>query len=309
MKIVFFGTPDFAIPSLDKIYNSHHKILSVVTNIPKISGRGNKLNYSPIEVDAKQKKIPIINVDDLNNEHFFKSLTSLNADIFIIVAFRILPKKIFSIPKFGTVNLHASLLPKYRGSAPIHHAILNDEKITGVTTFKIDTKVDTGGIYLQKKYKIDNYATTGMVWEDLAKIGANLLLKTINGIEDNSLHPKLQNDIEATSAPKIKNKDFVINWNHTSRQIYNRIRAFSPYPGAYTSILDKRLKIFTCNETETKTLDCGQFLCKDEKLLVGTSTNDLEILKVQLEGKKKMSAAEFYRGIKNKLTGKELSFV
>ncbi len=309
MNIVFFGTPDFAIPSLDKIYNSHHKVLSVVTNIPKKSGRGNKLNYSPIELDARQKGLPIINVEHLNDENFYNSLKSLNADIFIIVAFRILPKKIFSIPKFGTVNLHASLLPKYRGSAPIHHAILNDERYTGVTTFKIDSKVDTGGIYLQKQYKIDNDATTGMVWEDLANIGADLLVDTINGIEDNTLQPKMQNDIEATSAPKIKNDDFALNWGHSSRQIYNRIRAFSPYPGAYTSILNKRLKIFVCKETKNKSLHSGQFSFDNEKLLVGTGTNDLEIIYVQLEGKKKMSATDFYRGIKNKLTGKELSFV
>ena len=167
MNIAFFGTPDFAVPALREISNSKHNIVASITGVSKPSGRGQKLHKTPIFIESEKLGIPIIEVDDLLNSNFIEKLNSLQVDIFIIVAFRILPEKIFSIPKYGTVNLHASLLPKYRGSAPIHHAILNGETQTGITTFQINNRVDAGSIYLQEKYKITHNATTGMVWDDL----------------------------------------------------------------------------------------------------------------------------------------------
>jgi len=305
MNIAFFGTPDFAVPSLNKIYNSKHHVIASITGVPKPAGRGQKLRKTPVFIESKKLNIPIIEIDDLSNLEFIQTLAKLKVDIFIIVAFRIISEKIFSMPKYGAVNLHASLLPKYRGSAPIHHAILNGETETGVTTFQINNRVDAGSIYLQKKYKITNKATTGMVWDDLSIVGADLLLETLDGIENNSISPISQDLQKSTPAPKLKNEMYRIDWVIDSVHIHNQIRALSPIPGAFTTFIGRRLKLYESDISEINSLNPGQFKVIENNLIIGTGTSDLLVKTVQLEGKNKMSVSDFYKGIMNKIIGKE----
>jgi len=308
MNIAFFGTPDFAVPSLKKIFNSKHLIKASITGVPKPVGRGQILRKTPVSIEAEKLNIPVIEIDNLSNLKFIHSLEKLKVDIFIIVAFRILPEKIFSIPKYGAVNLHASLLPKYRGSAPIHHAILNGETETGVTTFQINERVDAGRIYLQKKYIITNKATTGMVWDDLSIAGADLLVDTLDGIENNSLTPISQDLQKSTSAPKLKREMYRINWEMDSVHIHNQIRAFSPIPGAFSTFLGRRLKLYNSDISDTKNLKPGQFKIIENNLIIGTGAYDIIVKSVQLEGKNKMPVSDFYKGIINKIEGKEIIF-
>ena len=308
MNIAFFGTPDFAVPALRKINKSTHNIVTTITAVAKPSGRGQKLNKTPIYKESEKLGIPIIEVDDFLNPNFIATLESLKIDISIIVAFRILPEKIFSIPKYGTVNLHASLLPKYRGSAPIHHAILNGETKTGITTFQINNKVDAGSIYLQEEYIITNKATTGMVWDDLSIAGASLLVKTLDQIEDNSISPIKQDLQKSSPAPKLKSEMFCINWNNSSFEIHNQIRAFSPKPGAFTKFDGLRIKLFDSEVGDSIRLKPGSGEIIEDKILIGTGEGDLVVKSVQLEGKKKMPVADFHKGIMSKIEGKVIRF-
>jgi len=308
MNIAFFGTPDFALPALREINKSNHNVIKVITGTPKPSGRGQRINKSPVFKEAEELGIPIIEVDDLLNTEFIAELQSLPVDVFIIVAFRILPEKIFSIPKYGTVNLHASLLPKYRGSAPIHHAILNGETKTGITTFQINNRVDAGSIYLQEEYIITNKATTGTVWGDLSIAGAALLVKTLNLIENNSILPIKQDLDNSSSAPKLKSEMFIINWNDSAYKIHNQIRAFSPKPGAYTMLNGLRIKLFNSETGNSMNLKPGIGEIIENKIFIGTGDGILAIKTVQLEGKKVMSVLEFHKGIMNKIAGRIIKF-
>ena len=308
MNIAFFGTPDFAVSSLREINNSNHDIIVTITGLAKPSGRGQKINKTPIYLESKKLGIPIIEVDDFLNPAFIKTMKSLEVDIFIIVAFRILPEEIFSIPKYGTVNLHASLLPKYRGSAPIHHAILNGETKTGVTTFQINNRVDAGSIYLQEEYIITNKATTGMVWEDLSIAGAALLVNTLDQIQDNSISPIKQDLRNSSPAPKLKSEMFRINWNKSSIDIHNQIRAFSPKPGAFTKLDALRIKLFDSEISNSNKLKPGQWGILETKILVGTGDGDILVKSVQLEGKKRMLVVDFYKGIVGKIEGRIFNF-
>ena len=308
MNIAFFGTPDFAVPALREINKSTHNIVATITGVAKPSGRGQKLNKTPIYQESEKLGIPIIEVDDFLNPNFIATVESLKIDIIIIVAFRILPEKIFSIPKYGTVNLHASLLPKYRGSAPIHHAILNGETKTGITTFQINNRVDAGSIYLQEEYIITNKATTGMVWDDLSIAGASLLVKTLDQIEDNSISPIKQDLQKSSPAPKLKSEMFCINWNNSSFEIHNQIRAFSPKPGAFTKFDGLRIKLFDSEVGDSIRLKPGSGEIIENKILIGTGEGDLVVKSVQLEGKKKMPVADFHKGIMSKIEGKVICF-
>ena len=308
MNIAFFGTPDFAVSSLREINNSNHDIIATITGVAKPSGRGQKINKTPIYLESKKLGIPIIEVDDFLNPTFIKTMKSLKVDIFIIVAFRILPEEIFSIPKYGTVNLHASLLPKYRGSAPIHHAILNGETKTGITTFQINNRVDAGSIYLQEEYIITNKATTGMVWEDLSIAGAALLVNTLDQIQDNSISPIKQDLRQSSPAPKLKSEMFRINWNKSSFEIHNQIRAFSPKPGAFTKLDGLRIKLFDSEISNSNRFKPGEWGIMETKILVGTGDGDILVESVQLEGKKRMLVVDFYKGIVGKIEGGIFNF-
>ena len=299
MKLVFFGTPNFAIPTLNALHKSEHEVLAVITVPEKRSGRGLSKTISPVKQLAQTLNYTIHQPLDLNDPAFLSIMNMLNADIFVVVAYRILPEKLISIPRAGTVNLHASLLPKYRGAAPIQRAILNGENETGVTTFFIQKKVDTGDILLQEQYKLNSTITTGEAYHDLAILGSDLIIKTLNLLDRNKLTQTQQNNINATLAPKISSADCLIDWNKSALIIHNQIRGLSPHPGAYTSFKNKRVKLFN---SQIKTiippaiLRPGNIQYTKHSLQVGTGSEIIYIHEIQLEGRKRMTVSQFIAG-------------
>lgn len=294
MKIVFFGSPNFALPSLKLLNDSKHEIIHIVTSPDSKSGRGLKINETPVSKLAKQLGIPCSKPATLDDAAIINTLIDLNADIFIVIAFRILPQRIYSIPIHGSINLHASLLPKYRGAAPIEHAILNGDKITGVTSFKIDEKVDTGKLLLSEKYTIgDN--NFGQVYKDLSQLGSKLMLDTINGICSNSIIPVPQTG-NYTKAPKIINSMHCrIDFDKSADFIFNQIRAFSPNRGAFTFIANKRVKIFKASISNMD-LKQGQVYIDDVNFIIGCNDKSINILVLQVEGKQLLDIDLFLKG-------------
>ena len=244
MKLVFFGTPDFAVPTLDALHDSSHEILGVVTSPDKKSGRGLKVKSAAIKKSAEKYSLPIYQPESTGSEQLHSILKQINPDIYVVVAYKILPESILNIPPRGAVNLHASLLPKYRGAAPVNHAILNGETETGLTTFLIQKKVDTGDLLLQQSLPIDNSVTTGEALSKLSFLGADLVIKTLDALAQNKIKPIKQDGDKATFAPKISVQDCKINWSNPALMIHNQIRAFSPKPGAFTFYKNKRVKLF-----------------------------------------------------------------
>jgi len=306
MKLVFFGTPDFAIPSLCALHASHHEILGVVTNPDKNSGRGQKVKSSPVKITAEKYGYPIFQPKDLINNDFVSQIKQIKSDIYVVVAFKILPESILNIPLKGAVNLHASLLPRFRGAAPINHAIMNGETKTGVTTFQIQKSVDTGDILLQDIITLNNTITAGEVYNKLAQTGAALLVKTLDGLDHGKIFPKKQWDVTATLAPKISIDDCRINWNNPAKIIHNQIRAFSPKPGAFTFFKGKRVKLFNSKELDNKqnpVLKPGEIKYLKPSLLVGTGTNTIQVNQIQFEGRKILPVNQFISGYKNIIGG------
>lgn len=292
------GTPQFAVPSLDILIKNGHEILSVVTVPDKPKGRGQKLGISEVKQYALDNNLSVLQPVKLKDEAFINEIKNLNPDLIIVVAFRILPPAIFNIPKFGSFNLHGSLLPKYRGAAPINWAIINGDKETGVTTFFLKEKVDTGNIILQEKIEIGENDTLGEVYEKLSAIGAGLVLETVREIEKGEIKIQEQKDEHSSPAPKIFKEDCRINWSKSSDVIHNFVRGLSPHPTAFTMLDGKVLKIYLTNKTEIKSLsDSGVLLKEGKKLFVNTNDNLLEILELQLEGKKRMKAIDFLNGM------------
>ena len=299
MKLVFFGTPDFAIPSLYALHKSAHEILAVVTTPDKPAGRGLKNTASSVKQAAEKFNYSIYQPPDLNDSDFLSIMKKIEADIFVVVAYRILPEELISIPLEGAVNIHASLLPKYRGAAPIHRAILNGENETGVTTFHIQNKVDTGDILLQEQYKLNKSITTGEAYDNLAEIGAKLIVTTLNRLFSNQLVPIKQDHNNATSAAKISSNDCLIHWHNSAEIIHNQIRAFTPRPGAYTSFQNKRVKLFNSEITlkEPSSILLPREIHYDHRCLqVGTGSGIIHIHEIQLEGKKRMPVSQFIDG-------------
>jgi methionyl-tRNA formyltransferase len=293
------GTPLFAIPSLEAIYNSHHNILAVVTAPDKPKGRGQIISESEVKKFAAEKKILTLQPENLKDIKFQKQLKSFNPDLIAVVAFRILPDAVIKIPKYGSINLHASLLPKYRGAAPINWAIINGEKHTGVTVFFIQQNVDTGNIIMQKSIDIANDDNAGTLHNKLMYLGANVLLDSINLIEKfgNNVNVIKQNESDATPAPKIFKNDCKINFNQDIDKVYNFIRGLTPYPGAFTEYNGKILKIFGAVKSKWDSIKGpGRFFIKEGKLYVSCLNEFLEITELQFEGKRKMSAEEFING-------------
>ena len=298
MKVVFFGNTSFGVPTLEKLNNSEIKIMAAVTNNDVRKSR-KKIIKTPIKSWAEQNSIKLIQQDNLNDIHFIKNLKSLNADFFVVIAYKILPKQIFSIPKYGTMNLHGSLLPKYRGAAPIQRSILNGDEFTGVSTFIIDKNIDTGNVILQKELSIRD-KNFGQLHDELSKIGASLVINSIDHIVQKK--PLIEQDGAYTYAPKIKKDETQINWHSSSDNIINLIRAFSPIPGAFSHLNDKRVRIYEA----IKFLDFENSLAPGEiliinkkKLLIGSIDCPIEIKQLQLEGKTIMDTASFINGYKN----------
>lgn len=296
MKIIFWGTPDFAVPSLKLLIESNHQILAVVTASDKERGRGQKLSFTPIKCFAIDKNIPVLQPDKLKDENFINHLKQFNADLYVVVAFRILPREIFTIPKYGSFNLHASLLPKYRGAAPIQWTLINGETETGVTTFALEDKVDTGNMFLQKRIPILPEDNFGTLHDKLSLLGAEAVLETVNKIQLGDTEPQKQDDTLATPAPKITKEMMMINWNLPAVKIHNLVRAFSPQPGAFFIHDGKIVKIFGTKIIYDLSLKPGEFLENNERLFVGCRDYPIEVLEIQFEGRKKMTAAEFLRG-------------
>jgi methionyl-tRNA formyltransferase len=304
MRIVFMGTPQFAIPTLNKLIQIRHQIVGVVTVPDKPQGRGLKLAESPVKRFAQEHNLKVLTPEDLKDESFILELKELNPDLIVVVAFRILPEEIFSIPPRGTINLHASLLPKYRGAAPINWAIINGETKTGLTTFYIRKKVDTGDMILQKELDIYPDENFGELHDRMAELGADMLIETINLVERGEVKPLKQEDPLATKAPKITPEHCRINWSKEAVKIRNLIRGLSPVPGAFAFFRGKILKIFK-SEVMGDTLfseDFGEVVESDTKknVWVKTGKGYLSLLEVQPEGKRRMSIEEFIRGYRVK---------
>lgn len=290
------GTPDFAVPSLKKIFASRHKLSAVVTAPDKERGRGQKISITPVKEFACVNNIPVLQPDKLKDIKFIKSVKDLAPDLIVVVAFRILPREVFTIPKFGSFNLHGSLLPKYRGAAPIQWAIINGDKETGITTFALEDKVDTGNFFLQKKIKISDEDNFGVIHDKLSTLGADAVLETIDMIDNKDCVLHVQDDALATPAPKITKESGLIAWNKPARDINNLVRGLSPYPGAYFFHKDKLVKVYKSSVDINKELIPGEIYSTKEDLVIGCGLNALRITELQLEGKKRMSVVEFLRG-------------
>lgn len=299
MNIIFMGTPEFAVPSLRILLNSHHKIQAVVTVPDKPKGRGQQLAQSDIKKFALEQGLNILQPVSLKDDEFTEEIKSYSPDLIVVVAFRILPKNIFKIPKYGSINLHASLLPKYRGAAPINWAIINGERETGVTTFFLQEKVDTGNIIMQNAVDINADDTAGTLHDKLMNLGAQTVFDTVELIENSSgnLPAVKQNNGEATPAPKIYKEDCKINFDQSVDKVYDFIRGLSPYPGAYTEYNGKIMKIYSTIKSHWDSLKGpGRFFVKEGKLYISCLNEFLEITELQLEGKRRMNTIEFLNG-------------
>jgi len=302
MRIIFMGTPDFAVASLEALIQSGEQVVAVVTVPDKPAGRGQKIHESPVKRYALQHRIPVLQPVKLRDEAFLGQLRSFEADLQIVVAFRMLPEVVWNMPKYGTVNVHASLLPQYRGAAPINHAIMNGEKESGVTTFLLQHEIDTGNVLLSKKVAIQQTDTAGDLHDKLMVAGAETLLETIRRLKAGTLQSKRQDEMASLSplkhAPKIFKEDCKINWNQPTDVVYNFIRGLSPYPAAFTLLNDKVLKIYTTEKEHIVASDAPGTVHTDKKNYLKFATQDGYILvsELQLEGKKKMNVTDFLKG-------------
>ena len=298
------GTPEFALPSLELLLKSEHQVVGVVTQPDKPKGRGLKLSASPVKEFAEKQNIKVLTPEDLKSEEFYQALSELKPDLIAVVAFRILPERIFSLPPYGTINLHASLLPKYRGAAPINWAIIKGEKKTGVTTFFIQKKVDTGHIILQREVEILPEETCGELSLKLSQIGAEVLLETINLIGEKEAKTQPQNELDATPAPKITDELCKIDWSKPAEEVKNLIRGVSPTPGAFTFFRGKLLKIYKAEMVSGQegSTEPGRIIGADKStgIYVQTGREILKLKELQIEGKKKITGDEFLRGYRLK---------
>ncbi|CUU01575.1 methionyl-tRNA formyltransferase [Candidatus Kryptobacter tengchongensis] len=307
MKIVFMGTPEFAIPSLEILLKNNYKIPLVVTAPDEPKGRGYKLTPPPVKIFAIENGLRVIQPENLKDERFIEEIKNVSPDLIVVVAFRILPREVFTIPPLGTVNVHASLLPRYRGAAPINWAIINGETETGVTTFFINEKVDTGDVILQKKIPIDPDETAGDLYDKLAKLGAEVLLETVKLIETGSVQTFPQDNSLATPAPKITKEMCQINWfKKSALQVHNFVRGLSPNPGAFTFLNEKLVKIYRTKipesfEFEAIEAEPGQIFTtkkRDKLYVICSDLNPVQVIEIQVEGRKKLNAEEFLKGFK-----------
>ena len=307
LNILFMGTPDFAKESLEAVYNSKYNIIGVVTNPDKPKGRGMKVVASPVKEFAIEKNIPVYQPEKVkNNTEFIEKIKELNPDIICVVAYgKILPEEILNIPKYGCINVHGSLLPRYRGAAPIQWAVLNGDKVTGVTTMYMDAQMDTGDIILKKETQISEDETTGELWNRLAKIGGELLVETLKKIEDGTA-PREKQGADYSLAPMLDKKMAKIDWkNQTTKQIKNLVRGLNPIMGAYTFLNGKKIKFWKVDiaknvefDNEINTFRNGTVVISNDKdgLFIKTKDGLLQVLEIQGENSKKMPIKDYLRG-------------
>ncbi len=305
LKVIFFGTPEFAKTSLEAIHRSYHEVVGVVTVADKASGRGQKINQSAVKVFAVENNLPVFQPEKLRDPEFLEEIAKLNADIFVVVAFRMMPKILFEMPEMGTFNLHASLLPDYRGAAPINYAVINGEKKTGATTFFINEKIDEGNILLQKEIEISSEENAGELHDRLMEMGAKLVVETLDGLSENSIQEKPQPEVEhPKNAFKIFKEDTRIDWTQSSETVHNFIRGMSPYPAAFTTVKigedQKFLKIYKGRfEIEPHGKTAGTLEIDKHQFKIFTKNGFYLPEEVQLEGKKRMSVKDFLNGFQH----------
>ncbi|MCU7550574.1 methionyl-tRNA formyltransferase [Chitinophagaceae bacterium LB-8] len=306
LRIVFMGTPEFAVASLDALVGAGYHVVGVVTAPDKPAGRGMKLQQSAVKKYALEKELHILQPERLKNPQFLEELQALKADLQVVVAFRMLPEVVWNMPPLGTINVHGSLLPQYRGAAPINWAVINGEKETGVTTFKLKHEIDTGNILLQERIPIGENETAGEVHDKMKDVGANLLVKTVNALANRTIEeiPQSAASIEEVTfikhAPKIFTETCRIDWNKKVSEVHNLIRGLSPYPSAFTTLDGKTMKIFSSEkEIAVPTSEPGAYET-DRKTYLKFACPDgyIYVKELQLEGKKRMGVDDFLRGYK-----------
>lgn len=303
-RIVFMGTPDFAVASLKALVEKEYNIVGVITAPDKPAGRGRKINTSAVKKYAESVGLNLLQPEKLRDEEFLENLESLNADLQIVVAFRMLPKAVWDMPKLGTFNLHASLLPQYRGAAPINWAVINGESKTGVTTFLLNDKIDEGNILLQKEVEIDIKDDAGVVHDKLMNEGTSLIIETVDGLHSNALSPKQQ--IESSilkPAPKIFKEECKIDWSKEITPIYNHIRGLSPFPGSWSKLsngdVETEFKILKSNFTfESHNFDIGLIVSDKKNLKIAVNKGFIEVIELQIAGKKRMKSIDLLNGYK-----------
>jgi len=302
LRIVYMGTPEFAVPALEKLVEAGWNVVGVITAPDKPQGRGQKLVGSPVKQAAEMLGLHILQPTNLKNPEFQQELKNLKADLQIVVAFRMLPEAVWNMPPLGTFNLHASLLPNYRGAAPINWAIINGEKETGVTTFFLKHEIDTGSIIYQEKITINPDDDLGTIYEKLMTIGAELVVKTVEAISKDEVNPSVQDETKALHhAPKIFKETCKIDWTKSAESIHNLVRGLSPYPAAWIEFQDKTCKVFKTAFSQENMLgkQSGDWETDGKSFLkFQTGSGTLEILELQLEGKKRMKIDELLRGLK-----------
>ena len=306
LRLVFMGTPDFAVGILEALHGSIHEITAVVTVADKAAGRGQKLKESAVKIYAQANNLTILQPEKLKDEHFLAQLKKLQADLFVVVAFRMLPKEVWKMPAFGTINLHASLLPNYRGAAPINWAIINGDEETGVTTFFIDEAIDSGKIIAQEKVKISSNTNAGELHDELMSVGAELTLKTVAAISQQT-HTVIDQDKfdgkDFKMAPKIFKEDCEISWQETVENVHNKIRGLSPYPAAWTKLKNTKkneillVKLFTSKTIENNGISLtGNLQEHADGILFPCKNGFICITELQVEGKRRMTYKEFLAG-------------
>ena len=301
LKIIFMGTPEFAVPSLETLLRNRCQVVAVITAPDKPAGRGLKMLASPVKEKALEHGVPVLQPEKLKNPGFLEQLRSYQADLQVVVAFRMLPETVWAMPRLGTFNLHASLLPQYRGAAPVNWAIINGETETGATTFFLQHEIDTGSIVFQEKEPVYETDTAGTLYERLMRKGADLVLKTVRAVETGN-YPQIPQDLSqpVKLAPKIFTETCEIDFAMTTQQAHNFVRGLSPYPGAWTRINGKVCKIFRAERHFLPAGSSAGSVQTDDKTFLHLKTADgwLAVQELQLEGKKRMPVSEFLRGNK-----------
>jgi len=302
LRIIFMGSALFSLPSLELLLQSGHQVVGVVTRPDRPKGRGRKIGAGPVKELAQRAGLPLLQPEDLRDPVFLQNLWELRPDLGVVVAFRILPPEVFTIPSKGTINLHASLLPRYRGAAPINWAIIRGEKVTGVTTFFINERVDTGKVILQRSTQIGDQETAGQLAERLSRWGAEVLLETVELIDQGRVKPREQPDGEATPAPKLKKSDGLIDWSQSSEAIRNLVRSLNPEPGAFTYFRERILKIHKVSHLHPGLPQGkpGQVSLAEKRFLVSTGDGLLSLDEVQPQDRGRMKGEEFLRGYRPK---------
>lgn len=303
LRIVFFGTPEFAVASLDRLVSEGFDVAAVVTMPDKIAGRGHKLLESDVKKYAVAKGLPVLQPEKMKSPEFIDQLRNINADLFIVIAFRMLPEAVWAMPRLGTFNLHGSLLPKYRGAAPINRAIMNGETETGITTFFLKHEIDTGDMIEQRSTPISDDDNVGTVHDRLMEMGADMVVSTVNSILDGSLSTRPQPEGEFIAAPKIFKEDCRIDWTRDAVTVHNQVRGLSPYPAAFTTFEDKEgrrfdAKIFLTALTGRDAGNSvpGEIVIDGKRMYIGASDSQVEILSLQPAGKKRMGTSAFLLG-------------